>query len=77
VQLQPAALQAEQPLRAEEPLLVQRWPRLAQRQQPDVRPPDLRAKPRKLPDAVWMLQPAEQPSPEDGPRQGRQAVSRQ
>jgi hypothetical protein len=39
MQMQPAALQAEQPLRAEEPLPVQHWPRLAQaeqRRQPDV-----------------------------------------
>jgi hypothetical protein len=80
VQLQPAALQAEQPLREEEPLRVQHWPRLAQaeqRQQPDVRPPYLRVEPRRLPDAVWMLRAAEQPSPEDGPRRDRQAVSRQ
>jgi hypothetical protein len=81
VQLQPAALQAEQPLREEEPLRAQHWPRLAQaeqRQQPDVRPPYLWAEPRRLPDAApWTLQPAEQPSQEDGPRRGRQAVSRQ
>jgi hypothetical protein len=79
VQPQPAAAQAEQPLRAEEP--VQRWLLLlglAEALQQDVRPLDLPAEPRRWPDAaLWALQPAEQPLLEDEPPRDRQAASQQ
>jgi hypothetical protein len=75
----PAAAQAEQPLRAEEP--VQRWLLLlglAEALQQDVRPLDLPAEPKRWPDAVrWALQAAEQPSLEDEPPRDRQAASQQ
>jgi hypothetical protein len=79
VQPQLAAAQAEQPLRAEEP--GQRWLlllELAEALQQDVRPLDSPAEPRRWLDAaLWALQPAEQPSLEDGPPRDRQAASQQ
>jgi hypothetical protein len=79
VQPRPAAAQAEQPLRAEEP--AQPWLLLlglAEVLQQDVRPLDLPAEPRRWLDAaLWVLQPAEQPSLEDEPPRDRQAASQQ
>jgi hypothetical protein len=79
VQPRLAAAQAEQPLRAEEP--VQRWLlllELAEALQQDVRRLDLPAEPRRWLDAALRaLQPAEQPSLEDEPPRDRQAASQQ